>query len=735
MNMAGKEYSKGDSRYAARDSCVVTVEGITTVVEGPACLLAVYAIATKKSYRYTLQLAISLGQLYGTALYFITSYLEGDNFAASMISNPRKGRETHTQFKVCRIILLWVMTAFFVRMTWDFRVFSTLISILFLLLERASFTYSSQSDVDCLRAIKDSLEDPFNYLKSSWNFNDNTEGFICKFNGVECWKPDMSRVLNLKLGNMGLKGEFPLGVAGCSSLTGLDLSNNTIYGNIPRNISKLLVYVTSLDLSSNQLSGEIPVDLANCTFLNVLKLDNNQLSGQIPAQIGLLSRMKTFNVANNQLTGQVPQFINASIAAESYENNAGLCGNPLPPCRDSSKKTKIAVIVGATFAGSAVGIGIWIGMFFYLRKASRKKKEEDPMGNKWAKSIKDAKAIKLSMFENSVSEIKLSDLMKVTNDFSKENIIGLGRTGTMYKAVLEDGTCLIVKRLQGTRYSNSEFSSKMATLANVKHNNLVPLLGFCTTKEERLLVYKHMSNGSLHDKLHLKDGNEPMDWLLRLKIAIGTAKGLMWLHHICNPHIIHRNISSNCILLDVDCEPKILYSGLASLMNSIGAHLGTRVNGEFGNVGYVAPEYFRTLLATPKGDVYSFGVVLLELVTGERPTKVAKDPERFKGNIVDWIFQLSGTYKLQDAIDQFLVGKGYDDELSEFLNVASSCVLTDPKERPTMFDVYQFLRAIGRRYNFPTEDDIFLPSDHGDADQLVELIVSQDPWRSMEGSM
>ncbi|CAI9778645.1 unnamed protein product [Fraxinus pennsylvanica] len=618
------------------------------------------------------------------------------------------------------------MAGFFTWKTFDFRVLSTLVKIFLLLIVRGSLTYSVQSDVDCLRAIKDSLEDQNGYL-TTWNFDNKTEGFICSFIGIDCWHPDENKVLNIKLGDMELKGEFPLGVAGCSSLTGLDLSNNKIYGNIPRNISKLLEYVTSLDLSSNQLSGEIPVDLANCTYLNILELDNNHLSGQIPAQISLLNRLTIFNVANNRLTGQVPQFSNATVPPDNYVNNAGLCGKPLPPCRVSSKKTNSAAIVGATSAAFAVGIGIGVGMFFYLGKASRKKKEEDPMGNKWAKRIKDAKAIKLSMFENSVSEMKLSDLMKATNDFSKENIIGLGRTGTMYKAVLKDGSCLIVKRLQGTRYSNSEFSSEMATLANVKHNNLVPLLGFCMTNEERLVVYRHMSNGSLHDKLHLKDGTEPMDWPLRLKIGIGAAKGLAWLHHSCNPHIIHRNISSNCILLHDNYEPKILDSGIASLVNPIVSHLGTCVNGEFGDRGYVAPEYVRTLLATPKGDVYSFGVVLLELVTGERPTNVAKAPERLNGNIVAWIFHLSGTYKLQDAIDQFLVGKGYDNELFEVLNVACSCVLTDPKERPSMSEVYQFLRAIGQKYNFAAEDDILLPSNSGDDDQLVELIIAQHP--------
>ncbi|CAI9778646.1 unnamed protein product [Fraxinus pennsylvanica] len=578
------------------------------------------------------------------------------------------------------------MTTVFMRATFAFRVHSTLIRIFLLLIARGSLTYSVQSDVDCLRSIKDSLEDQNGYL-TTWNFDNKTEGFICSFIGIDCWHPDENKVLNIKLGDMELKGEFPLGVAGCSSLTGLDLSNNKIYGNIPRNISKLLEYVTSLDLSSNQLSGEIPVDLANCTYLNILELDNNQLSGEIPAQIGLLSRMTTFNVANNRLTGQVPQFSNATVPPDNYGNNAGLCGKPLPPCRVSSKKTNSAAIVGAAvggviFAAFAVGFG----MFFYLRKVSRKKKEEDPLGNKWAKSIKDVKGIKLSMFEKSVSKMKLGDLMKATNDFSKENIIGLGRAGTMYKAVLEDGTSLMVKRLQDTQYSEKEFVSEMATL----------------------------------------DGGELMDWPLRLKIGIQAAKGFAWLHHSCNPRVIHRNISSNCILLDVDYEPKISDFGLARLMNPIDTHLSTFVNGEFGDLGYVAPEYARTLLATPKGDVYSFGVVLLELVTGEKATYVAKASESFKGNLVEWISELSRTSDLHDAIDKSLVGKGQDNELFQFLKVACSCVLPAPKERPTMFEVSQLLRAIGQPYNFTAEDDISLLSDIGDADQLVELIVARD---------
>ncbi|URE33440.1 STYKc [Musa troglodytarum] len=220
-----------------------------------------------------------------------------------------------------------------------------------------------------------------------------------------------------------------------------------------------------------------------------------------------------------------------------------------------------------------------------------------------------------------------------------------------------------------------------------------------------------MAKGTLYDQLHgsgAKGGS--MEWSTRLKISIGAAKGLAWLHHSCNPRILHRNISSKCILLDEDYEPKISDFGLARLMNPIDTHLSTFVNGEFGDLGYVAPEYARTLVATPKGDVYSFGVVLLELVTGEKPTQVSGASESFRGSLVEWITFLSNNSLLQDAIDKSLIGKDYDSELLQ----------------PTMFEVYQFLRAIGERYHFTTDDGILMmPPESTDAENLDELIVAK----------
>ncbi|KAL0917980.1 hypothetical protein M5K25_013094 [Dendrobium thyrsiflorum] len=594
---------------------------------------------------------------------------------------------------------------------------------IFLLMLLSSRNYSSQLDVECLKTIKQTLKDPRGSLTNSWNFRNTTDGSICHFNGVECWNPGENKVLNLQLSNMGLEGEFPSGLENCTSVTGIDLSYNRLTGPLPADISKKIPYVTNLDLSFNTFTEEIPIGISNCSFLNVINLQHNHLSGSIPWQMTILDRLTNLNVAENQLSGPIPRF-NFSMAASSFAGNPGLCGAPLAACQGPGKKDRTGVIIGCVVAGISVTLLIvGVVIYFCLRKVTVKKKKKVVLDNMWAKHLKGVRGTKVSGFERSISKMKLSSLMEATNDFNVENIIGTGRTGTMYRAILPDGSSFAVKRLQNSQHSEAQFIAEMNTLGGVRHSNLVPLLGFCIAKKERLLVYKHMPNGSLYDSLHPTDAEvrHVLDWPLRLKISIGAAKGLAWLHHSCNPRILHRNISSKCILLDFDYEPKISDFGLARLMNPVDTHLSTFVNGEFGDLGYVAPEYGRTLTATPKGDVFSYGVVLLELVTGERPTNVSIAPDSFKGSLVEWISYLSNSSLLQDAIDKSLIGKGYDNELLQVLKVACSCVLSVPKERPTMFEVYQLLRAIGEKYHFTTDDDLpmLLPSADGDLDELI----------------
>jgi len=210
-------------------------------------------------------------------------------------------------------------------------------SFMFSLLATFTVTSATETDIYCLKSIKDSMIDTYGYLNSTWDFSNNTEGFICGFLGVECWHPDENRVLNLRLSDQGLMGQFPLGLENCTSLTGLDLSLNKLQGPIPSDICKRLQHVTSLDLSSNSFSGEIPSSIGDCNYLNALRLDNNKLTGNIPPQIVQLDRIKVFSVANNRLSGPVPNFI-PSIPADSFANNTGLCGKPLKSCSSHQMK-------------------------------------------------------------------------------------------------------------------------------------------------------------------------------------------------------------------------------------------------------------------------------------------------------------------------------------------------------------------------------------------------------------
>uniref|UniRef100_A0A0C9S705 TSA: Wollemia nobilis Ref_Wollemi_Transcript_14074_2786 transcribed RNA sequence n=1 Tax=Wollemia nobilis TaxID=56998 RepID=A0A0C9S705_9CONI len=579
-----------------------------------------------------------------------------------------------------------------------------------------------EDDIKCLQSTHAGLKDPDQSL-FTWRFGNSSQGFICNFVGIQCWHNDDGKVLSVKLPGMNLGGGFPSGLKYCGSMTNLDLSGNALSGEIPTDLCKWLPFLVTIDLSNNEFTGPIPHELYNCTYLNVLRLNDNKLSGQIPWELTRLERLKDFNFANNMLSGQIPSAWGVNNS-QLFQNNAGLCGKPLTKYCGEAKSANTAFVIGGAAAGVLVVCLFGFAFWWWFIRLTPKKLAELKDENKWAKRIKGSKSIQLFMFERPIVKIRLADLMTATNDFNPENIIGAGRTGTVYKATLADGSVLAIKRLRPSSQTERQFKSEMNTLAHLRHRNLVPLLGYCIAGQEKLLVYKHMPNGNLWECLH----NEySLDWTTRLKVGIGAARGLAWLHHSCNPRVIHRNISSNSILLDEEYEPRITDFGLARLMNPVDTHLSTFINGDFGDLGYVAPEYMRTLVATLKGDVYSFGVVLVELVTGQKPIDVDTGEDGFKGNLVDWITQLSNNGRVKDAIDKSLVGNGHDDELLQFLRVACACVLSGPKERPSMYEVYQLLRAIGEKYNFSDQnDEIPLVSDTADADYSDELIVARE---------
>ncbi|KAM0850143.1 hypothetical protein ACQ4PT_053271 [Festuca glaucescens] len=203
--------------------------------------------------------------------------------------------------------------------------------LLFLLLCCSSLCFGSELDIQCLKSVQQSVVDPRDILRSSWNFANSTNGFICQFTGVECWHPYENRVLSLRLSNLGLQGTFPQGLQDCTGMNGLDLSSNNFSGPIPHDISEQMSYLTSLDLSYNSFSGEIPSSISNMTYLNALNLQHNQLSGQIPKQFDGLSRLTLFNVVGNLLSGTIPPLLQ-NFSASNFVGNLGLCGTPLDKC-------------------------------------------------------------------------------------------------------------------------------------------------------------------------------------------------------------------------------------------------------------------------------------------------------------------------------------------------------------------------------------------------------------------
>ncbi|KAK1562423.1 hypothetical protein Q3G72_011718 [Acer saccharum] len=576
----------------------------------------------------------------------------------------------------------------------------------------SSAVLMGEDDVKCLEGVKRSLKDPEMKL-SSWNFrNSSMVAFLCKFVGVTCWNDRENRIIHIELREMNLSGHVPESLQYCPSLQKLDLSSNALSGNIPPQICSWLPYLVTLDLSNNDLSGSIPVDLAKCIYLNNLILSNNRLSGPIPYQLTNLGRLKKFSVANNDLTGRVPSFFDGFDKAD-FVGNDGLCGGVLGgKCGGLSKKNLAIIIAAGVFCAVAslvLGFGLW--WWYHLRWVrSRKRLRRDDDDGYWVERLWSHKLVQVSLFQNPLVKVKLVDLMAATNNFSAENVIISTRTGTTYKAMLPDGSVLAIKRLSTCMLGETLFGYEINRLGQLRHPNLTPLLGFCVVEEEKLLVYKHMSNGTLYSLLHSgssrSSSSTELDWLTRFRIGFGATRGLAWLHHGCQPPFMQQNICSNVILVDEDFDARIMDFGLARLM--ISSDESSYVNGDLGEFGYVAPEYSSTMIPSLKGDVYGLGVVLLELVTGQKPLEISTaDDEGFKGNLVDWINQLSESGRIMDAIDMTLRGKGYDEEILQFLEIASNCVVSRPKDRWSMYQVHQSLNSIAEKHGLSEQYNEF----------------------------
>ncbi|XP_020086494.1 mucin-2-like isoform X2 [Ananas comosus] len=313
----------------------------------------------------------------------------------------------------------------------------------------------------------------------------------------------------------------------------------------------------------------------------------------------------------------------------------------------------------------------------------------------------------------------LAEMERATNKFDESKIIGEGGFGRVYKGTLDDGRCVAIKVLKREDQQGSrEFLAEVEMLSRLHHRNLVKLLGICTEEHMHCLIYELIPNGSVESHLHGPDRETaPLDWDARLKIALGAARALAYLHEDSNPRVIHRDFKSSNILLEHDFTPKVSDFGLArAARDEAHEHISTRVMGTF---GYVAPEYAMTGHLLVKSDVYSYGVVLLELLTGRKPVDMLRPPGQ--ENLVTWARPLlTSKESLETIIDPSLDINKYD-SLAKVAAIVSMCVQPEVDQRPFMGEVVQALKLVCNEGNEHKVSESFSREDSHTPDTELRL--------------
>ncbi|KAI3755276.1 hypothetical protein L1987_55072 [Smallanthus sonchifolius] len=520
---------------------------------------------------------------------------------------------------------------------------------------------------DALTALRNQLTDP-NSVMQSW---DGTLPNPCTWFHVTC-NPESS-VTRVDLGSAGLSGQLVPQLGQLTNLQYLELYSNNITGNIPTELGKLKSLV-SLDLYLNRLGGNIPDTLGNLTklrFLNlqVLDLSNNFLEGFVPIN-GSFSLFTNLSFINN-----------TNLTFSPVTPRAPAPSNLPPPSARSSATVPIAIgVIGGVsilFMGPLIAFVWWRcrkpqDHFFDVPA------EEDP-------------AVHLGQLKR----FSLRELQVATDGFSNKNVLGRGGFGKVYKGRLTDGSLVAVKRLREDRTQGGElqFQTEVEMISLVMHRNLLRLIGFCMTPTERLLVYPYMVNGSVASCLQdRRDTQAVLDWSRREQIALGSAKGLAYLHEQSDPKIIHRDVKAANILLDDEFEAVVGDFGLAKLMNYKDTHVTTAVRG---TIGHIAPEYLSTGRSSEKTDVFGYGVMLLELVTGQRAYDLARLEKDNEVMLLDWVKGLLDEKKLETLVDADLEGNYANDRVENLIQIALLCTQATPLDRPKMSEVVRMLEGDG----------------------------------------
>ncbi|XP_020690192.1 probable LRR receptor-like serine/threonine-protein kinase At1g67720 isoform X1 [Dendrobium catenatum] len=474
----------------------------------------------------------------------------------------------------------------------------------------------------------------------------------------------------------------------CSSamplrITKIALSNKNLKGFIPSEI-KQIDQLEELWLDGNVLNGPIP-DMSNLMILKILHLENNRLNGQLPSYFGELPNLQELYIQNNNFTGEIPHALLTKKFLFKYDGNPGL---NLPRRR----KNELAIVLATTIGAFATFVVLLVlGCFWLLRARQRKPEKSDNREKNNSLRIMSRTSTPYPLVGSTslaIDEgldvaycITFSAIKEATGGFSKK--IGEGSYGPVYYGKMEGKEIAVKVSADLSSHGAQQFINEVTLLSRIHHKSLVSFIGYCQEESNKILVYEYVHNGSLRDHIHDSVKKTNLDWLSRLLIAEDAAKGLTYLHNGCNPAIIHRDVKTSNILLDINMRAKVSDFGLSKQAtdNSF-THISSVARG---TVGYVDPEYYASQQLTDKSDVYSFGVVLLELISGKKPISV--QDYGVDWNIVHWARSLISEGDITSLVDPCLVGTFKIESLWRIAEIAILSVQIHGTSRPKMQEV------------------------------------------------
>ncbi|XP_072990203.1 protein STRUBBELIG-RECEPTOR FAMILY 7-like isoform X2 [Typha latifolia] len=562
--------------------------------------------------------------------------------------------------------------------------------------------------------------------------------------------PNLQRI---NLAQNQFRGNIPYSISQMSSLRYLNLGHNQLQdalGDVFNQLSNLVTMLVTFsdqiylsawlpihsmwDLSFNAFSGDLPQSFSTLSSLTTLFLQSNQFTGYINVLADL--PLKDLDVSNNRFTGWIPNKLkkinNLRTDGNSWSSGPAPppppytpppVGRPTKPDQQSDGGGKSG-IGGGGIAGIIISILVVGGIvaFFLIKRRKRKTFREEifeqeqpfnpldePKGNlKPPPKIEVQKSFNQDDFQKTpvpkktiptaikASSYSVADLQMATDSFNIDNLVGEGSFGRVYKAQFNNEKVLAVKKIDHTALpsqSSEDFLELVSNISHLHHPNLTELVGYCSEHGQHLLVYEFHMNGSLHDLLHLSDEySKPLSWNTRVKIALGSARALEYLHEVCSPSIIHKNFKSSNILIDTELNPRLSDSGFASLVPSREFQASDQ------NLGYSAPEVAMSDQYSQKSDIYSFGVVMLEILTGRKPFDSSRP--RSEQSLVQWATpQLHDIDALDRMIDPALKGLYPEKSVSRFADVIALCVQSEPEFRPPMSEVVQALVRLVQRAN------------------------------------